>query len=108
MREREEPVTQTVKATEARQQWSRLLNQVCRKERRVLVEKDGIPVAAIVSTDDLKQLQRYEQERARRFAILAELREPFKDTPPEEIEREVSRAIAEVRAEGRRAAHKLA
>ena len=36
MRERE-PMTQTMKSSDARQQWSQLLNKVFRKETRVIV-----------------------------------------------------------------------
>ena len=41
-----EPMTQTLKASEARAQWSQLLNKVFRRQARVIVEKSGIPVAA--------------------------------------------------------------
>ena len=40
-------------------------------------------------------------ERQERLRILARMREPFKDVPHEEVEREVARAIAEVRREMR-------
>ena len=36
-----------------------------------------------------------------RFRLLEEMREPFKDVPSEDIEREATRAIAEVRREMR-------
>jgi prevent-host-death family protein len=101
MREHE-PVTQTIKASEARQQWGDLLNRVFRKERRVIVEKSGIPVAAVISTDDLARLDRYDRERTERFKALDAVGAAFRDTPPEEIEREVGKALAEVRAEARR------
>src|SRR6266852_947780 len=39
-----EPTTQTMKASQARQEWSQILNRVFRKQTRVLVEKSGIPV----------------------------------------------------------------
>jgi prevent-host-death family protein len=100
MREHE-PVTQTVKASEARQQWSQLLNRVFRGETRVVVEKSGIPVAAIISADDLKRLTWLEARRAERFKALEDSWAAFKDVPEEEVEREVARAIAEVRAENR-------
>lgn len=103
MRERE-PMTQTVKASEARQQWSELLNKVFRKETRVIVEKSGIPVAAIVSAEDLERLNRFEQERRERFKALEETWAAFKDVPPEEIETEVARALEQVRAENRQKA----
>jgi prevent-host-death family protein len=97
----QEPMTKTIKVSEAVQQFSQLLNEVFRSESRVLVEKSGIPVAAIISAQDFQRLARLEAERNRDFAILDELREAFKDVPPEEIEREVSRALSQVRAENR-------
>ena len=95
----QEPSTQTMKASDARQQWSELLNQVFRKEKRVIVEKSGIPVAAVISTDDLARLDRYDRERDERFNVLDVIGAAFRDVPPEELEREVSQALSEVRAE---------
>jgi prevent-host-death family protein len=96
-----EHMTKTIKASVARQQFSQLLNEVFRRESRVLVEKSGIPVAAIISASDFQRLARLEAERTRDFAILDEMREAFKDVPPEEIAREVSRAISQIRKENR-------
>jgi len=96
---RREPPTETIKASEARAQWSQILNSVFRRERRVIVEKSGIPVAAIISAEDLERLRRIEEERERDFAVIDETRAAFKDVPYEELEREVNRAVAEVRAE---------
>lgn len=101
MRERE-PMIQTVKASEAREQFSQLLNRVFRREARVIVEKSGIPVAAIISAEDLERLNRFEAERQQRFGILDGIGEAFKDVPDEELEREVSRAVARLRKESRR------
>ncbi len=107
MRERE-PMIQTVKASEAREQFSQLLNRVFRREARVIVEKSGIPVAAIVSAEDLRRLSELESERDRRFELLEEIGEAFKDVPADEIEREVSRAITEVRQKNRQREHPAA
>jgi prevent-host-death family protein len=96
-----EPMTKTIKASEARQHFSQLLNEVFRGESRVLVEKSGIPVAAIISAEDFKRLARLEAERNNDFAILDEIGEVFKDVSPEEIEQEVKRAITHVRREKR-------
>lgn len=96
MREHE-PMTQTIKASEARQHFSELINQVFRGETRVLVEKSGIPVAAIISAEDLKRFRQLETERAERFQALDATRAAFKDVPDEELEREVTRAVAAAR-----------
>ncbi len=90
-----------VKASEARQQLSGLLNEVYAGQTRVVIERSGIPVAAVISPEDLAHLERSEAEREARLSLLAKLREPFKEAPEEEIEREVAQAVAEVRAEMR-------
>ena len=94
-------VTETMKISEAKQQLNSVVNRGYRKETRILVEKSGIPVAAIVSVEDLGRLDRLDRERIERFRILEEFGEAFKDVPVEELEREVERSIAEVRAERR-------
>lgn len=96
------PVTQTIKASEARQTFSQLLNRAFRGEARVVVEKSGIPVAAIISARDLEWLQRYEEEREQDFKILEEFGAAFKDESPAEIERQVTKAISEARAKSRK------
>ena len=96
------PTTKTINTSAARQQWSRLLNQVFRQELRVLVEKSGIPVAAIISTEDLARLRRFEADQAARFEALAATRAAFQDVPDEELEREVHRAFGQARERSRR------
>lgn len=98
MRERR-PMTQTIKASDVRAQWSEIINQVFRKEARIVVEKSGIPVAAIVSVEDLERFTRLETQREELLRGLEAMSEPFKDIPEEEIEREVAQALAVVRAE---------
>jgi prevent-host-death family protein len=60
MRE-QELMTQTMKISEVKNTLSSLVNKVYRKETRVLVEKSGIPVAALVSADDLTRLQQLDR-----------------------------------------------
>src|SRR5215208_3161252 len=100
MRE-QQPMTQTINATDARQHFASVINRVARKEARVVVEKSGVPVAGIVSADDLKRLDQLDRERAGRFGVIDEVRQAFAGVPDEELEREADRALAEVRAEMR-------
>jgi prevent-host-death family protein len=90
-------MTQTINASTARQEWSKILNKVFREETRILVEKSGIPVAAIISAEDLKRLDRLEKERSDRFRILDEIKAAFRDIPESEIENEADRALTHVR-----------
>jgi prevent-host-death family protein len=101
MHERQ-PITQTMKISDVRSELNTLVNRVFRKETRVVVEKSGIPMAALVSTDDLARLDRLDRERAERFVVIDEMREAFAGVPAEEIERETDRISAEIRTENRR------
>lgn len=94
-------MNQVMKASDVRQQWSQLLNNVFRGKTRVVVEKSGIPVAAVISAEDLRRFQKLEEQRAQRFKVLDRIGEAFKDVPEDEIEQEVKKAITEVRAEKR-------
>lgn len=97
----QDPTIQSMKISDVKNKLSSLVNEVYRKETRVLVEKAGIPVAAIVSTGDLQQLARLDAQRAARRQLVESMREPFRGVPPEEIEEETAKAYAEVREEMR-------
>jgi len=94
--------TQRMKFTEARPQLSELLNRVYDREMRVMISKGNIPVAAIVSVDDLERLNQLDAKREADFEIFREIGEAFADQTPEEIEANVDRIVAEVREEMRR------
>jgi prevent-host-death family protein len=96
-----EPVIQTIRASQAREQFSQILNRVFRRESRVLVEKSGIPVAAIVSAADLEQLTQLEQRRAERFKLLGRMREAFADRSEEQIAQEVAAVVDRIREKER-------
>ena len=96
-----QPVTEKMKMSDAKQQFSRVVNAVFRTNRRVLVEKGGIPVAAIVSAEDLERLNQLDAEWEAGFEVLDEISAAFEGVDPAEIERETEQALAEVRAEMR-------
>ena len=91
------PMTQTIKASEVRSNWSDVLNRVFRGETRVIVEKSGIPAVAIISARDLERLTMFEAARAEAFRPLFETGDAFQDVPMEELEREVARALQDAR-----------
>ena len=95
--EKSRPMTQTINASTARQEFSKILNKVFREETRIVVEKSGIPVAAIISAEDLKRLDQLEKERKERFRILDEVKAAFRDIPEAEIENEIDQAITRSR-----------
>jgi antitoxin (DNA-binding transcriptional repressor) of toxin-antitoxin stability system len=93
------PRNQTLNATDVRAHWSQVLLDVYHHRSRVLVQKGGIPVAAIIAVDELKRFQRSEQERAGRFKVIEEGWEAFRDVDLGDVEAEVAKAVAEARAE---------
>lgn len=90
-----------VDVTEGGQLLSRIVDEVSRSQARVVVRRGGVPAAAIISVKDLERFDFLLAERRRDFAILDQIGEAFKDVPAEEIEREVAKAIAEIREEDR-------
>ncbi|MEJ7763217.1 MAG: type II toxin-antitoxin system Phd/YefM family antitoxin, partial [Thermomicrobiales bacterium] len=98
------PSRETITATDARREFARVINRVARNEVRVVVEKSGVPVAGIVSAEDVRRLDRLDQlerERAARFGVIDEMRAAFAGVPAEELGREAERALAEVRSDMR-------
>lgn len=92
-------MVQILKTSDVRSNLSQLLNRVFRGETDVIVEKSGIPVAAIVSTQDYEKLQQIKKARERDFAVISEIRTAFSNQKPEEIEKKVNDAILQVRKE---------
>jgi len=76
---------------------SRLVSADYRKETRVLVEKSGIPVAALVSVDDLNRLNDLDRDWDEGTRALERFSEAFVGIPVEEAEAEIARIIAENR-----------
>jgi antitoxin (DNA-binding transcriptional repressor) of toxin-antitoxin stability system len=101
------PATRTVTVADIEGQLAPLLRDIDRGELRVLVEQEGIPIAAIISVRDLERFDRLERERDERFAVIDRMREAFADVPIEEIEREAERSVAEARDRLRRRADEL-
>ena len=87
---------------EARRRFSRILDDVRETDEPVIIEKSGVPVAAVVPLTVLDRDRRWAADRAERIALLERMRRPFRDIPTDEIETQVRKAIAAVRTERRR------
>jgi prevent-host-death family protein len=96
-----QPITETMKISDVRSNLNTLVNEVYRHEKRVIVEKSGIPVAAIISLNDLERFEFLVRKREERFKIVDEIRAKFAGIPPEELEQEALNAVAQVRAKAR-------
>ena len=87
-----------LKASDVRQRWSEVVNEVSRDKTRVIVEKSGIPVAGVVSPQDMEWLQERDRRLAELRDAMDDIRNAFRDVPPQEFNRQVERAVRERRA----------
>lgn len=92
------PPIQTLDAATIRQQWTAVVEQVARQHSRVLVEEDGIAVAAIVPMADLQRLAQLDEQRKQFLDALDRSQEAFADVPDDELAEEIDKALAAVRA----------
>ena len=97
-----DPVVQKMQAAEVCANWSALVDKVSRGETQVVVEEGGRAVVAIISARDLERFRQLRADRRERFKALHATWAAFEDVPDEELEREVERALAEVREANRR------
>jgi prevent-host-death family protein len=95
------PAVEHLKASEVRQNWREVLERVYNHEAEVIVEKSGIPVAAVVSIQDYRRLERERTRWKEAFALIDTVRAAFADVPEDELLLEIDRAIAEARADNR-------
>jgi prevent-host-death family protein len=96
------PATETKSVSEARRTFSETLNRVYRGETRVLVEKNGIVVGAVVSARDLERLHELDEKAERAVQAFEDMQAAFADVPEEEFDRELAKALEDVKAERRR------
>jgi hypothetical protein len=70
----QELMTQTMKFSDVTNTLSSLVNKVLRKGTRILVENYGIPVAALVSAEDLKLVAHLTGQCADRRRVISAMR----------------------------------
>ena len=95
------PERRTVDVSEVGELVGALIDELDRGRVRLVVQRDGKDVVALVSAVDLARIEAWERYRAERFKIVEELRARFGHMDPDEVERDIAEAIAEVRAEAR-------
>ena len=99
-----EAVTESVATSQAKREWSKVINRAFSGEVRFVVEKHGTPVAGIVSADEFERLAALDARWAEGHEIPKRFGRAFRDQTAEDIEEAVAQAVAEVRAENRRGA----
>ena len=101
MLKRQPPTETTVQLTDTERRLSDVVNHVTVGETRVIVEKDGEPVAAIISVEEYRRLKEQDARREARFAAMSSISQAFADVPVDELERRAEQALADSRAEMR-------
>jgi hypothetical protein len=95
------PERRTVDESEVAQIAGSLIDEVARGRVRLVVQRDGKDIAALVSSYDLERLEMLDRRAAEGWKTIQEIWARNADVDPEEAERDIAEAIAEVRAEAR-------
>lgn len=74
--------------SESRKQYSELLNRVHRDEQQIIIEKNGIPVAAIVPMSVVRDAEITEQNRKVVIDAFRKVQDAFADIPEDELDKE--------------------
>jgi prevent-host-death family protein len=82
---------------EARASFADLLGLVYYTKEPVIVEKKGKPVAVVVNPTDFEEYQQLSKERF--FQTVRKIQEQNSDKDPDEVRRDVTQAVEEVRQE---------
>jgi prevent-host-death family protein len=93
------PETKVMSASEVRQHFAETVNEAAKGQARFVIEKNGVPSAAMISARDLEWLEFREAKWEEDWKVIDEMRAKLADIDPEELEREAAKALAEVRAE---------
>ena len=89
-------MTKRISAREARNRFSDLIGSVRYGREEVIVERSGRPMAAVIPVEVYERLV---AERRDRFEVIDRIRSRLPDVTLEQIDKDVTEAIARIRAE---------
>lgn len=95
------PELRTIDLAEVRGPLADIIEQAARDGERLIVEKNGAPLAEVVPTSTLSERASRMEEL---FAEMSRIGEAFADVPLDDLERDVEREVDAVRAERGRSA----
>lgn len=90
----------TIPAVEARVHLGEIMKRAFKRGERFIVEKSGIPMVVILRATEYL---RFMQEREERFKVLDRIWAKVPKVPAEEAEKDIHKAIQEVRKRKRHA-----
>jgi len=77
-------ITETINVSESGKQYSEILDRVYHGEEQIIIEKNGIPLAAIVPLSVVRDAEARQRERVR--SSLREVHAAFAHVPEDELE----------------------
>ncbi len=84
-------------AKEARDKFSDVVSRAYYQNEPTIVERQGKPMAVVISPEQYEQFR--EQAKRDLFATMRDIQERNKDADPDEVYRDVTAALEEVRQE---------
>jgi prevent-host-death family protein len=81
-------------AINARKNLGQLLEETYYRGDEFIIERAGKPMAVLISVQEFERLQK---QRELDFAVFDDVRDSAGDTAPDEVEKEVGQALAEIR-----------
>ncbi len=93
-------VVKRMSSRDARANFSELLGLVYYTQEPVVVEKKGKPVAVMISPREFERIQQEREERRQAgWEAVRRVQEANRDTDPDEVYRDVTAVVDEVRQE---------
>lgn len=87
-------MTKKIPALTARTHLGEIMKKTYLSKDRFIVEKSGIPMVAIISVDEFKNLM---EARQKRFKVYNRIKKRTKNIPQKEINKDIVEAIKAVR-----------
>lgn len=93
-------ITKRISAKEARDNFSELLGTVYFGKEPIIVEKQGTPYAVVINPQEYQKFEVYKKAAKKRFfEIVDEIQEANKDKSFDEVYKDVTEIVEEVRRE---------
>jgi prevent-host-death family protein len=95
-------MTKTISSREASQKFDELIDDLARQSEVAIVERNGNPVAVVISIESYQKL--IDSQADRDWRVIDRLRDRNRNVDVNQVEKDIADAIAEVRRARRQSA----
>jgi hypothetical protein len=92
----QKPKKEVMKASDVRNNWREVVNDVFTNNKLIELTKSGLVVGGLIGPDDLRLLLSLKSQRVKLNDLLNEMSERFEAIPEEEIVSEIENARLEI------------